>query len=1084
MLDKYYIKMIKKIIALILFSIIIIWATTLYSQENWVWSDPIDILSYVNTPDFDIDRNNSHLHIVSMKVFGGGVRYTEVDSLGNIIIEAFPVDNKDLGGIYYGASIAVDQDGYPHICYRKHLVEPWYYHLYYTYKTDSGWSNHKLIAANVKRGYLVRMDIDGENRVHIIHSSLSDSSYGKVTYYQIRDGNVMGQLTKTITDPLNSEDVLFKLDNRFELEASYDGDIHVVLGCPFPEYGKITYFYSHDAGESFTKWGHLHSTDCKRRKGDPDVFLDQVGNIHFSYGTNHDRSLDNEPSVRYLRMSDDDIQEHNVVNTKGSIEKSGDDPFWGLGSVAASDKGKYVVATYLSKSGGKLWARISEDGGETWGTRKMLSESCGGYEGRNKHLIRACRNHFYVVYPENNPTKLRMRMIHFGDYHPVASAGGPYSGKEGESIELDMSASSDSGWYAGISEYAWDWDQDGEYDFKTKLSKTTYTFDDDFSGNAVLRVTDNSGKFDFDTAYFTVTNVPPIVDAGSDIVCEEGDTLHFSAVVEDPGDDVISFVWDFDDGNYSDEPKPTHIYIDDSTYNVTVRVDDGDGGVSEDEIVCHVNNCDPIADAGGPYVGVIKSDILLKAEVYDKGAGDSIIYKRWDLDNDNIFETSGYEAVVNYEQAGTYIVWFKAGDDDGGVGSDSAVVLVSCEAPYISSIPNQSIDEGGTFQEVELDNYVYDQDHTVDQLEWSFKGNEVLDVSINERILFVCVPDSNWWGEEKITLMVRDPVDNKDSCEVLFTVHPVNDPPRWISIDKFSFTEDDSLIIGYQEFYDHVEDIDDELEDLRFDIEGNVNIQWYTDYNREIFCLFAPPDWYGTEELTFIVIDTSDARDQIQNTVSVYDDKSDPPLPFDLIQPLSYSFKHWPDTIKFIWHSTTDPDSESYVFYKWELRSQGGGVVVDNKTFLNEEDTVFYHQPDTTLPAGTYLWNVTAYDEQNYSFKAYPPGSLILERPTAVEKNRASVPNDFRLLENYPNPFNPETKIKYELPVAGNVTIKIYNMMGQQVRTLVNGFEEAGYHQVIWDGCNDKANKVPSGMYIYIMQCGSHVRMQKALLMK
>lgn len=1070
----------KRILLIILF-LMLIQGSYLHAQKNWVWSDPIRILTHGTTPDFDIDRKNSHLHVVSMKEFGGGVSYTELDSLGNIIVDAKVIDNNDEGGIHYGATIAVDQNGHPHICYRRHLVEPWHYHIYYTYRTDNGWSNPKLIAANVRRGYLVRMDIDRDNRVHLIISSQNDLSFGKVTYYQIQNGNVISAYTQTITDPQSAGQVLLRLDSRFELEASLDGDVHIVLGRPSQENGKITYFYSHDKGGGFTKWGQLQSSDCQKRTADPDVFLDQTGKIYFCYGTSHDLALNGEPSLRFIRMSEKGvIQEHNIVNHPGSMV----DTRWGLGSIAADDNGEYVVATYLSKSGGKLWARTSNDGGDTWGTPKMLSESCGGQEGRNKHLIRACRNHFYVVYPENNPLRVAMRMIHFGDYDPVASAGGPYSGKEGETIELNMSASSDTGWYAGISEYAWDWDQDGKYDFKTQFPKVPYTFIDNFTGNAVLKVTDNSGKVDYDIAYFNIVNIPPTVDAGGEIVCEEGDTIQFSAEVEDPGDDPVSYVWNFTDGNYSYEPTPTYVYTDDDIYNVTVQVDDGDGGIGMDEVTVHVNNCDPVADAGGPYQGVIQSNILLTAKVYDKGVSDSIIYKRWDLDNDDIFEFDGYTAVVNYEQAGKYVVWFKAGDDDGGVDLDSAVVLVSCESPYIDPIPDQTIDEGGIFQGIILDDYVYDQDNTKDQMKWSFWGNENLNVSINERILHVDIPDIDWWGDDNITLMVTDPVDNRDTCEVLFTVNAVNDFPQWISMDNFSFKEDDSLVIEFQDFYNQVIDIDDDFEDLDFTIENSRTIQWTINHTEKTICFFAPHNWFGTEELDIVVEDTSGARDKMTTVISVYDDKQDPPEPFTLIRPMSYVFQQWPDTITFLWHSTTDPDSESYIFYKWELRSQGGFSVIDEKVFLNEEDTIYNYLPDTTLPASTYLWKVTAYDESNNSFKVENPGSITLEKQTKIEEKEFILPDGYKLRENYPNPFNPETKIRYELPAAGNVSINIYNIMGQHVRTLIDGYKEAGCHQVIWDGRNDDALYVPSGMYIYIMRCGSHMQMQKALLMK
>ncbi|MEJ2627078.1 MAG: PKD domain-containing protein, partial [bacterium] len=676
------------LILLILVITVLVKIDVLYSQENWVWSEPIQIQYHGDTPDIDVDRKNSHAHIISMKTYGEGILYSEVDSLGNVLIKGsqVPTDFGDKGGIYYGATVAVDQQGYPHIIYRRHLANYWYYHLYYIYKTSNGWSKDKLIATNVRRGYIVRMDIDGNNRVHLIYSSVNDSLWGKVTYYQIQDGEVVNQLSQTLTDPQSQEDIIFIVENRFDIESSYDGSVHVVLGCPFRRNGSITYFYSNDNGENFTEWGQIQSDDCTRRLGDPDICLDKVGNIHICYGSNNDKALNYEPSIRYVRMSKDAaqenyiIQEHNIINHPGSIEQSSDDSHWGVGSIAVSDEGKYVIGTYLSKPEGILWARISEDGGTTWGTPKKLSETCGGDLGRNLHLIRANRNHFYLVYPENNPQEVRMRIIHLGDYYPFASAGGPYSAKEGDVVELNMSASVDSGWYAGISEYAWDWNQDGVYDFKTTLPKVNHLFTDNLTGNAVLRVTDNSGKIDYDTTYCNIINVPPTVDAGDDIVCEEGDTLYFSAVVEDPGDDEITYLWDFNNGDYSYIPEPTYIYTDDSTYQVSVKVSDGDGGIDRDEIIIHVNNSDPIVEAGGPYQGVIKSNIFLTAQVHDKGASDEIIYKRWDLNNDQVFETEGYEAVANFKEAGTYTVWFKAGDDDGGVGLDSAVVLVSCEA--------------------------------------------------------------------------------------------------------------------------------------------------------------------------------------------------------------------------------------------------------------------------------------------------------------------------------------------------------------------------------------------------------------------
>jgi len=78
---------------------------------------------------------------------------------------------------------------------------------------------------------------------------------------------------------------------------------------------------------------------------------------------------------------------------------------------------------------------------------------------------------------------------------------------------------------------------------------------------------------------------------------------------------------------------------------------------------------------------------------------------------------------------------------------------------------------------------------------------------------------------------------------------------------------------------------------------------------------------------------------------------------------------------------------------------------------------------------------------------------------------------DFRLWQNYPNPFNPQTVAKYQLPQPGQVTIEVYNILGQRVKTLLrNKFKEAGYFQVKWNGTTDLDLEVSSGIYLLIIR--------------
>lgn len=101
---------------------------------------------------------------------------------------------------------------------------------------------------------------------------------------------------------------------------------------------------------------------------------------------------------------------------------------------------------------------------------------------------------------------------------------------------------------------------------------------------------------------------------------------------------------------------------------------------------------------------------------------------------------------------------------------------------------------------------------------------------------------------------------------------------------------------------------------------------------------------------------------------------------------------------------------------------------------------------------------------------------------TSVEDN--TIPTAFELNQNYPNPFNPSTTIKYGLPEASNVTIKVYNMMGQEVKTLVNSYKPAGRYEVEWNGENEFGRKVSSGTYLYRVTAGEYVSVKKMVLMK
>ncbi len=93
--------------------------------------------------------------------------------------------------------------------------------------------------------------------------------------------------------------------------------------------------------------------------------------------------------------------------------------------------------------------------------------------------------------------------------------------------------------------------------------------------------------------------------------------------------------------------------------------------------------------------------------------------------------------------------------------------------------------------------------------------------------------------------------------------------------------------------------------------------------------------------------------------------------------------------------------------------------------------------------------------------------------------HEAEATKDFKLVQNYPNPFNPSTTIRYQLPKAAHVVLKIYNLSGQEVRTLVNAQQPAGANAVVWDGRDESGKEVSSGIYIYRLHAGEFAQSRK-----
>ena len=124
---------------------------------------------------------------------------------------------------------------------------------------------------------------------------------------------------------------------------------------------------------------------------------------------------------------------------------------------------------------------------------------------------------------------------------------------------------------------------------------------------------------------------------------------------------------------------------------------------------------------------------------------------------------------------------------------------------------------------------------------------------------------------------------------------------------------------------------------------------------------------------------------------------------------------------------------------------------------------------------------------QNVSALSANQFLIIQEDSLAVgisEGTPGSLPTAFALKQNYPNPFNPSTAIEYSLSIAENVKLSIYNLLGEEIQTLVNDFQAAGSYQVTWNAITGTGLPAPSGIYLYRIETDGFVDTRKMILIR
>ena len=193
----------------------------------------------------------------------------------------------------------------------------------------------------------------------------------------------------------------------------------------------------------------------------------------------------------------------------------------------------------------------------------------------------------------------------------------------------------------------------------------------------------------------------------------------------------------------------------------------------------------------------------------------------------------------------------------------------------------------------------------------------------------------------------------------------------------------------------------------------------------------------------------------------------------------------------FAWSLSADPNGQPVSYtVSWTATVNGTTVSIDQDTsgravmvpLSDIYDVLDENGVEDTLG---FSWNVVSTDGQLMTEASNGPRYVIFDIGYMLSSDEElGVPDVFALHQNYPNPFNPVTTIRYDVPEQSNVSVDIYNVLGQKVAELVNNTHQPGFYSVSWDGTNTMGSALGSGMYFYRIDAENFTAVKKLLLVK
>ena len=191
--------------------------------------------------------------------------------------------------------------------------------------------------------------------------------------------------------------------------------------------------------------------------------------------------------------------------------------------------------------------------------------------------------------------------------------------------------------------------------------------------------------------------------------------------------------------------------------------------------------------------------------------------------------------------------------------------------------------------------------------------------------------------------------------------------------------------------------------------------------------------------------------------------------------------------ITFSWDESSDANGDSLYYLMRAASAEIGdhGVDTNATSFDLSYMDIIEDMSENNVTVATLEWTIHVTDGIDTVEADNAPFSITIDGGNALRTHlEGLLPNEFALHQNYPNPFNPVTTLRYDLAEDAMVNIIIHDMLGRQVKTLINRTQDAGYKSVIWNATNDYGKPVSAGIYLYQIQAGEYISTKKMVLLK